>query len=46
MYKDIITEKKIPGIYILLNGKSEKLYDLVFQSVIDIITENRKYDID
>ena len=45
MYKDIITELKIPGIYILMNGKSEKLYDIVFNSIINVITENRKIDI-
>ena len=43
MYKDIITNLKIPGIYILMNGKSEKLYDIIF--IINIITENKTMDI-
>ena len=46
MYKDIITNIKIPGIYILLNAKNEILYDYVFHSLLNIITSNRKYDID
>ena len=37
MYKDIITELKIPALYILLNAKKEELYNLVFESVIKII---------
>ena len=45
MYKDIITELKIPGIFILLNDKSQILYDYVFNSVINIITNNREYDL-
>ena len=28
-----------------MNGKTEKLYDIVFNSIINIITENRKIDI-
>ena len=46
MYKDIITDLKIPGIYILLNGKSQVLYDEAFGSLINIITNNRKIDLD
>ena len=37
MYKDIITELKIPALYILLNSKNEQMYDLVFESIINII---------
>ena len=40
MYKDIIKEQKIPGIYILLNGKSEEIYKMVFEDVINLITWN------
>lgn len=46
MYKDIITSLKIPGVYILMNGFSQDLYDLVFNSLINIITDNRKIDLD
>ena len=38
MYKDIITDLKIPGIYILLNSKNEDLYNMVFEDVINLIT--------
>ena len=42
MYKDIITELKVPGIYILLNSKKEYIYDLIFQSLLNIIFKNNK----
>ena len=32
-------------MYILLNGKSENLYEYAFQSVIDIITSKRAFDL-
>ena len=38
MYKDIITDLKIAGIYILLNSKNEDLYNMVFEDVIKLIT--------
>ena len=40
MYKDIITVLKFPGIYALLNGKSEIIYDNAFNNIINIITNN------
>ena len=45
MYKDIITNFKIAGIYALLNNKTEYLYDKVFESMLNIITLNRTIDI-
>ena len=45
MCKNIITELKISAFYILLNGKKEIFYDYIFQSVYNIITENKKIDI-
>ena len=48
MYKDIITDLKIPALYILLNSKREILYEIVFQSVINNILQetvsNLKYE--
>ena len=48
MYKDIITDLKIPALYILLNSKKEILYEIVFQSVINNILQetvgNLKYE--
>ena len=46
MYKDIITNLKIPGIYILLNGKNKELYDLTFDSIIKILTDDRKIELE
>ena len=45
MYRDIISSQNIPGIYILINGKYEEFYDIVFDSLIKIITQNHKYDL-
>ena len=39
MYKDIITDLKIPALYILLNSKKEILYEIVFQKVINNILQ-------
>ena len=39
MYKDIITDLKIPALYILLNSKKEILYEIVFQSIINNILQ-------
>ena len=46
MYKDIITNLKIPAFYILMNGKKEIYYNIVFESIINIITDFRKIDIE
>ena len=40
MYKDLITEQKIPGVYILMNSQEEILYDIFFESISDLITNN------
>ena len=46
MYKDIITNLKIQGIYILLNGKNKEIYDLTFDSIIIILTDDRKIELE
>ena len=43
MYKDKITELKIPGLYVLMNGKYKKFYEIIFENVIDIITQYNHY---
>lgn len=45
MYKDIINCEKIPGLYILANKKNEFLYDIILDSIINIITQNNKRNI-
>ena len=45
MYIDSLTEKKITAFYILLNGKSQNLYKVVFESVFNIISNNKEFDI-
>lgn len=40
MYKDIITGEKLPCFYALMNNKSYILYDSIFKSVINILTQN------
>ena len=46
MYSDIITNIKILGIYVLLNGKEELYYDIIFESVYNIITQNNSYSLE
>ena len=43
MYKDCITNIKAPVLYILMNSKREFIYNLVFESVLSIITQYNKY---
>ena len=45
MYHDLVSNLNIPGIYALTNGKSEYHYDVVFNSIINIITLSRNIDI-
>ena len=45
MYKDVLTNLKIPGLYILMNGNKEEFYNLIFKDIIDIITLQNKYSI-
>ena len=46
MCMDLITKINIPALYILMNGKTEKHYDLVFESIYNIITQYRAIDIE
>ena len=39
MYKDIITNLKIPAFFILMNVKKEIYYNILFESIINIITD-------
>ena len=45
MYKDIITELKIPGIYIIKNSKNEQLYDIIFLCIYNLLTLNNSIDL-
>ena len=45
MFNDLITNLNIPGIFILINGKYEKFYEIVFQSMYNIITQNEEYQL-
>ena len=46
IYRDIISELKIPGLYYLMNNKIEVSYDIIFNSIINIIKQFRIYDLD
>ena len=39
MFKDSITDLKLPGIYIVTSNKLEELYIEIFKNVIDILTQ-------
>ena len=40
MYIDILTQIKNQGLYILIKGKYKKFYEIIFESVLNIITKN------
>ena len=46
MYKDVITNLKIPGIYILTNGRSQDLYEAIFFSLINLLTNDRNIELE
>ena len=43
IFKDIISKEYYPGFYILMTNRTEILYDLIFKSVIRIITQQKSY---
>ena len=45
MYKYIITELKIPALYIPINSKIEIIYDLIFESLIRILVSDKNNSI-
>ena len=45
LFKDAIISQYIPCFYILMSNKTEILYDLVFKSIIRILTQNNAYHI-
>ena len=45
MYEDIICCEKIAGLYILANKKNEDLYDNILDSIINIISQDNKRNI-
>ena len=46
IFKDIITSKYLPCFYILMSNKTEIIYDMVFKSIIRILTQNNIYSLD
>ena len=45
LFKDAIISQYNPYFYILMSNKSEILYDLVFKSILRILTQNNLYKI-
>ena len=46
IFKDIIGADYIPGFYILMSNKTEILYNMVFKSLIKILTQNNIYKLE
>ena len=44
-YKDYITDLKIPAFYILINGKYQIYYEIILNSVCNILTDYNKAEI-
>ena len=45
MYQDIITNEKIAGLYILMNKKNYIIYNKIFESLYNIISDNNQLNI-
>ena len=46
IFKDIVIAQYLPAFYVLMSNKTENLYDLIFKSIIRILTQNNLYDLD
>lgn len=45
MYEDVITNLKIPGNYSFINGKYQNFYDKLYESIMNLITDNNNIKI-
>ena len=45
LFKDIISFKMLPAFFILMSHKNEILYDLIFKSIIRIVTQYNEFNI-
>ena len=43
IFKDTVTSEYIPGFYVLMSNKTEILYNMVFKSVKNLLTQNNIY---
>ena len=43
VFKDTLIHEYLPCFYILVNNKSEVMYDMIFKSIIKILTQNNIY---
>lgn len=46
MYKDTITELKIPVLYIIMNSKKEDLYNLFLESIYRLLSNNNQLNLE
>ena len=45
LFKDTIISQYIPCFYVLISNKTEIMYDLIFKSIIRILTQNNLYQL-
>ena len=45
IFKDIVTSEYLPGFYILMSNKTEILYDMIFKSIKNILSQNDIYEL-
>ena len=45
LFKDVLLSQYIPCFYILMSNKSEILYDMIFKSILRILTQNNLYHV-
>ena len=44
LFKDIIISQMVPCFYILMRHKNEILYDIIFKTIIRILTQQNIYN--
>ena len=45
IFKDVITSDYYPGFYILMSNKTEIIYDMIFKSIKNILSQNNIYNL-
>ena len=45
MFKDTITHEKYPWFFIIMNNRIEQLYQRIFNSFLNILTQNMIYNL-
>ena len=45
IFKDIVTSENYPGFFVLMSNKTEIIYDMIFKSIKNILSQNNIYEL-